>query len=149
MLKKSSRSFRSTGVYLSVFYYLFWFDNFSIHCWLCKPNETLVIICWLYFLYTLWVSFSSCLQTHTIFLTRYLPTISIFRNRFIHGYAKNLFSDGYEYKLSNVELPLTSASPDLSVSEFTKNIIENLKRLIPEFFTAITTKINASTDLPA
>ncbi|WP_144281021.1 hypothetical protein [Chryseobacterium echinoideorum] len=92
---------------------------------------------------------SSCLQTHTIFLTRYLPTISIFRNRFIHGYAKNLFSDGYEYKLSNVELPLTSASPDLSVSEFTKNIIENLKRLIPEFFTAITTKINASTDLPA
>jgi len=91
----------------------------------------------------------TCLGTHTIFLTRHLPTINSFRNRFVHGYAKNLFSDGYEYKLSNVELPLTSASPEISVSEFTKNIIENLKRLIPEFFTAITTTINASTELPA
>ena len=46
MLEKSSHSFRSIGVYLRIFYFLFCFDDFSIDCWLYKPNETLVIICW-------------------------------------------------------------------------------------------------------
>lgn len=92
---------------------------------------------------------ASCLSSHNHFLSRYLPTINSFRNKFIHGYAKNLMSDGHEYRLSNVLSPLTSSSAEVEVREFTKNIIENLKRLIPEFFTAITTTINASTALPA
>lgn len=33
----------STGIYLSVFIYLFRSDDFPIHYWLFKPNETLVI----------------------------------------------------------------------------------------------------------
>jgi len=92
---------------------------------------------------------ATCLSSHNHFLSRYLPTINSFRNKFIHGYKKNLMSDGHEYRLSNVVLPLTSSSAEVEVREFTKNIIENLERLIPEFFTAITTTINASTQLPA
>ncbi|ODS86009.1 MAG: hypothetical protein ABS44_14205 [Chryseobacterium sp. SCN 40-13] len=41
--EKSSRSFPPTGVYLSVFIYLFRSDDFPIHYWLFKPNEMLVI----------------------------------------------------------------------------------------------------------
>ena len=42
-VEKNSRSFPPTGVYLSVFIYLFRFDDFLIHYWLFKPTETLVI----------------------------------------------------------------------------------------------------------
>jgi len=91
---------------------------------------------------------ATCLDSHRIFLTRYLPIINTLRNKFIHGYSKNLKTDGYEYYLSLPQLPYRG-NTDLIVNEFTKNITENLKRLIPEFLIAITAAINASGELPA
>lgn len=92
---------------------------------------------------------SSCLQTHSDFLTRFLPTINTLRNRFIHGYAKKLASDGAEYIVTEPERPLSMGSTDLIVSEFTKNVILNLQSFIPEFISAITTTINSAGEVPA
>jgi hypothetical protein len=92
---------------------------------------------------------ASCLQAHERFLNLYLPTINVFRNKYIHGFSKKLKSDGSEYVVIETEPQLVTGATDLIVSEFTKKIIEHLKVFIPEFLTAITATINASVEVPA
>lgn len=92
---------------------------------------------------------ATCLRTHEPFLNRYLPTINALRNRYIHGFQKKLISDTYEYVLMSPELPISAGAADLNVTEFTKNITENLKQFIPAFFNSITTTITVAGILPA
>ncbi|MEO6523711.1 MAG: hypothetical protein ABIN91_18655 [Mucilaginibacter sp.] len=92
---------------------------------------------------------ASCLKLHEPFLNRYLPTINTFRNRYIHGFSKKLASDSYEYVLIDPEAPITSGSIDIAITAFTKNIIDNLKQFIPDFFASITATVNAATEIPA
>lgn len=92
---------------------------------------------------------STCLITHKVFLDRYLPFINSFRNSFIHGYSRKLISNGQEYVINEPNSIINATSTDQNVEVFSKNIVDNLRLFIPEFFVAITSMINAAHQLPA
>jgi hypothetical protein len=92
---------------------------------------------------------ATCMRTHSVFLDRYLPTISVFRNKYIHGFSRNLKSDLYEYIITEPLSPIGNGATDLNVNVFAKNIIENLQIFIPDFFAAITATVTSAAALPA
>jgi len=88
---------------------------------------------------------SSCLSTHTSFLTKYLSTINMLRNRFIHGYSINLGNDGYNYKITTFDpLNFTKNSADLNIDEFSKNIIAGTKSFMLDLLTSLYKAIKPS-----
>jgi hypothetical protein len=90
-----------------------------------------------------------CIQKHDVFLSRYLATITTFRNRYIHAYPTKLKGDSVEYLIIDPESPINGSAPDLNVSFFTKTIIDHLKNFIPDFFDAITATISSAPVIPA
>lgn len=89
------------------------------------------------------------LKRHETFFDRFLGNINFNRNRFIHGYKTSLRPNNGEYQLSEPKNPLSAGSPYVNVEYFVKEILDNLRILIPDFFIALTDTITAARHLPA
>jgi len=89
------------------------------------------------------------MQLHKVFLDRFLFNINFLRNRFIHGYKTSLRPYNSEYQLADPQAPLTVSSPYANVEVFVKEVVNNLRIIIPDFFTALTDTITAASHLPA
>lgn len=92
---------------------------------------------------------STCLGNHKPFFDKYLPTINAYRNSYIHGYRAKLIAVGSEYMLDSPLAPLQINTPDARIDIFSLEVINNVKRLIPDFFNAIAQTISAATHVPA
>ncbi len=92
---------------------------------------------------------STCLMRHQTFFETYLPTINAYRNAYIHGYRSRLNPVGTEYMLDTPIKPIYPNTLNATVDIFAKNVLDNVRVIIPDFLTAITQTIKAGTHVPA
>jgi hypothetical protein len=79
-----------------------------------------------------------CIKVYTPYFDRYLDTISILRNGFIHGYSNNLSSDGFNYKITRYNSAnFSAASAELNLDFFSKKILDETKSFTIELLDAL------------
>ncbi|MCS3737138.1 hypothetical protein [Mucilaginibacter dorajii] len=80
----------------------------------------------------------TCLTTFAPYFQTYLLTTNRLRNSFIHGYARNLASDGFNYRITNFDpAAFTAGSPQLNIDLFSKNILDNTRDFIAALYPAL------------
>lgn len=92
---------------------------------------------------------SDCFDIHKSFFDKFLPTISTFRNKYIHEHDTRLINTGMDYILENPSSPLNNQSPEVSIDVFTETVQDNMRKFIPDFFVAITETIKGASHVPA
>lgn len=80
----------------------------------------------------------SCLSIFASYFETYLVTTNRLRNSFIHGYARNLASDGFNYRITNFEQAAFAAgSPSLNVDLFARAVLDNTRNFVLALYPAL------------
>lgn len=80
----------------------------------------------------------SCLTSFSTYFDTYLSTITKLRNSFMHGFNKNLSSDGFNYRITNFDIQKIAAqSPKLNIDHFTGEVLNNTRVFIHTLYSAL------------
>lgn len=91
-----------------------------------------------------------CINSYESFFDRFLPTMTLLRNSFSHGFAINLQSDGASYRISKYYDPLTSSSPELELNFFATKIMEESRNFFVDMLEVLNEAIkDDSISIPA
>lgn len=77
----------------------------------------------------------NCLVTFAPYFESYLLTLNRLRNSFIHGYSRNLATDGSNYKITTFNTSVfSSGSPLLNVDLFSKEVLDKTRGFIQTLY---------------
>jgi hypothetical protein len=80
----------------------------------------------------------NCVNSHQVFLDKYMDISNKLRNRYIHGYNTHLYHDGAEYRINQqLSNKFAQSSPELVVDVFVEHVLKNTRQLIVDFLGAL------------
>ncbi len=95
--------------------------------------------------------FYHCIDNHTLFFDKYLSTINILRNSFIHGYSQNTSTASGNCVITNFDQKqFIPSSAELEIENFVEIVLDNISRFTNDLFDQLIVSTQAVTvSIPA